>query len=52
MINPADNNKVTELGSATHICAKGDILYLVYSEYYSATNFFLYLQYENRKDGQ
>ena len=49
MINPADNNKVTELGSATHVCAKGDILYLVYSEYYSATNsFFTY----NMKTGK
>lgn len=49
MINPADNNKVTELGSATHICAKGDILYLVYSEYYSATNsFFTYNMKQER----
>ena len=31
MIDPAANNKVTELGSATRMCAANDILYLVNS---------------------
>lgn len=43
MIDPANNNKVTELGSATRMCAYGDVLYLVYSAYSNPTaSFFTY----------
>ena len=49
MIDPAANNKVTELGSATRMCAANDILYLVNSltdwnteSYYNVNHFFTY----------
>ena len=43
MIDPAANNKVTELGSATRMCATDDILYLTYSNYTNPTaSFFTY----------
>lgn len=43
MIDPAANNKVTELGSATRMCADDDILYLTYSNYTNPTaSFFTY----------
>ena len=43
MIDPAAGNKVTELGSATRMCADDDILYLTYSNYTNPTNsFFTY----------
>lgn len=43
MIDPAANNKVTELGSATRMCADDDILYLTYSNYTNpTTSFFTY----------
>lgn len=44
MIDPADNNKVTELGVASRMCAANDMLYLVYSDYAGAVlnTFFTY----------
>lgn len=44
MIDPANKNKVTELGSATRMCAKDDVLYLTHSGYSSPTtnSFFTY----------
>ncbi len=53
MIDPAANNKVTELGSATRMCAANDILYLVnsltdWNTYTTVNTFFTY----NIKTGQ
>ena len=50
---PAANNKVTELGSATRMCAANDILYLVnsltdWNTYTTVNTFFTY----NIKTGQ
>lgn len=44
MIDPAQKNKVTELGSATRMCANDDVLYLTHSGYSSPTtnSFFTY----------
>lgn len=43
MIDPAAGNKVTELGSATRMCAKDGIVYLAYSDYANPTaSFFIY----------
>lgn len=44
MIDPVNNNKVTELGSATRMCANDDVLYLTHSGYSSPTtnSFFTY----------
>lgn len=43
MIDPANKNRVTELGSATRMCAYGDMLYLAYSAYTNpVATFFTY----------
>lgn len=43
MIDPAANNQVTDLGSATRMAANDDVLYLAYSYYTNPTNsFFTY----------